>query len=119
LFMVKSKPKTIEEVLGKFESEQTAIAQKLRTLVKTVVPDASETVRRGVITYVLKDKDFANIRLFKSHVDLGLLAGAKLDDKHLKGTGEGKDIRHVKIVSPKNVDEAEITRLLKEAAALT
>ena len=117
--MVKSKPKTIEEILGKFEPEKMAIAQKLRALVKTVVPDASEIVRRGVITYVLKDKDFASIHLFKSHVDLGLLAGAQFDDKRLKGTGAGKDVRHVKVVSLKNVDEPEITRLLKEAAALT
>jgi hypothetical protein len=37
----------------------------------------------------------------------------------LKGTGEGKDIKHLKIVSAKTLNEAEITRLLKEAAALT
>ena len=79
--MVKSKPKTIEEVLGKFEPEQTAIAQKLRSLVKTALPDASETVRRGVITYVLNNKDFARIHLYKDHVDLGLLVDTKLDDK--------------------------------------
>lgn len=117
--MVKSKPKTIEEVLGKFEPEQTAIAQKLRSIVKTALPDASETVRRGVITFVLKDKDFARINLYKDHVDLGLLVGTKLDSKLLKGTGTGKDIRHVKIVSAKHVNEAEISRLLKEAATLT
>src|SRR3989337_1549928 len=76
--MVKSKPKTIEEVLGKFEPEQKAIAQKLRSIVKTALPDASETVRRGVITYVLNDKDFARINLYKNHVDLGLLVGTKL-----------------------------------------
>jgi len=116
--MVKSKPKTIEEVLGKFEPEQTAIAQKLRSLVKTALPDASETVRRGVLTYVLNNKDFARIHLYKDHVDLGLLVGSKLDAKLLQGKGTEKDIRHVKIVSMKNMDEAEITRLLKEAAAL-
>jgi hypothetical protein len=116
--MVKSKPKTIEEVLGKFEPEQTAIAQKLRSLVKTTLPDASETVRRGVLTYILNNKDFARIHLYKDHVDLGLLVGSKLDAKLLQGKGTEKDIRHVKIVSMKNMDEAEITRLLKEAAAL-
>ena len=117
--MVKSKPKTIEEVLGKFEPEQKAIAQKLRSIVKTALPDASEAVRRGVITYVLNDKDFARINLYKNHVDLGLLVGTKLDAKLLQGKGKGKDIRHVKIVSMKNINEAEITRVLKEAAAPT
>ena len=51
-------------------------------------------------------------------MDLGLLVGSKLDAKLLQGKGTEKDIRHVKIVSMKNMDEAEITRLLKEAAAL-
>jgi hypothetical protein len=117
--MAKSKPKTIEEILGKFEPEQTAITQRLRSIVKATLPDASETVRRGIITYILNAKDFAMIRLFKDHVDLGLFAGMKLDDRHLKGKGMGKDVKHVKLVSAKNIDEAEITRLLKEAAALT
>jgi len=119
MFMVKSKPKTIEEILRKFEPEQTAISQRLRSIVKAVLPDATETIRRGVITYVNNNRDFARIHLFKDHVDLGLLGGMKLDDRHLKGKGTVKDLKHVKIVSAKNVDEAEITRLLKEAAALT
>ena len=117
--MVKSKPKTIEEVLAKFEPEQTAIAQKLRSLVKTALPDASETVRRGVITYVLNDKDFARINLYRDHVDLGLLLGTKLDSMILQGKGTVKDIRHVKIAAMKNINEAEISRLLKEASVLT
>ena len=117
--MAKSKPKTIEEILRKFEPEQIAIAERLRTVVKATVPNASETVRRGVITYVVNGKDFASVHLFKDHVDLGLTSGARIDDKSLKGTGEGKDIKHIKIVSAKKLNEAEITRLLKEAAALT
>ena len=115
-FMVKSKPKTIEEILKKFEPEQNAIAEKLRSIIKTTLPDASETVRRGLITYIVKDKDFATISLFKDHVDLGLHVGNKLDDKKLKGTGH---IRHLKLVSLKSVEEEEITRLLKEAVTLT
>jgi hypothetical protein len=117
--MVKSKPKTIEEILRKFEPDQTAIAERLRTIVKATLPKASETVRRGVITYILDGKDFAMVRLFKDHVDLGLAAGAKIDDKKLKGRGKGKDLRHIKIASAKTLNEAEIIRLLKEAAALT
>jgi hypothetical protein len=117
-FMVKSKPKTIEEILRKFEPDQTAIAERLRTIVKATLPKASETVRRGVITYVLDGKDFAMVRLFKDHVDLGLASGAKIDDKKLKGRGKGKDLRHIKIASSKTLNEAEITRLLKEAAAI-
>ena len=117
--MVKSKPKTVEEVLGKVEPEQKEISQKLRDLVKNAVPDAKETVRRGKITFVLDGKDFAKVLHYKGHVDLGLVAGQKVDSKLLKGTGIGKDVRHIKIASVKKVNEAEIVRLLKEAAELT
>ncbi len=116
--MAKLKPKTIDEILKKSDPEQTAIAERLRSIVKGTLPDSLETVRRGVITYVLNGKDFANINLFEDHVDLGLVGGARIDDKRLKGTGEGKDIKHVKIVSAKKLNEAEITRILKEAAAI-
>jgi hypothetical protein len=117
--MVKTKPKTLEEILSKVDSKQKEITQKLRSLIKSTLPNAAETVRRGVITYILNGKDFARIHLYKDHVDLGLLVGTKMDAKLLQGRGKGKDIRHVKIVSTKNINEAEITRLLKEAAALT
>lgn len=117
--MVKSKPKTIEEVLGKFEPKQKDMAERLRTIVKTTLPDASEIVRRGVITYVLNDKDLARVQLYRDHVDLDLLTGTTVDDEHLRGRGTGNDARHVKITTLKNIDEAEIVRVLKEAAALT
>jgi hypothetical protein len=117
--MAKSKPKTIEEILRKFDPEQVAIAERLRTIVKSAVPDAAETVRRGIITYIVDDKDFANIHLFKDHVDIGLMDGAKIDSKQLKGTGQGRDLKHVKIVSLKKLNETELSDLLKNAATLT
>ncbi len=117
-FMAKLKPKTIDEILRKSDPEQTAVAERLRGIVKDAIPDVQETVRRGVITYVLNGKDFASINLLKDHIDVGLFAGARIDHKRLKGTGEGKDIKHIKIVSAKKLDEAEITRILKEAAAI-
>ena len=117
--MVKTKPKTLEEILGKVDSKQKDIIQKLRSSIKTVLPDTSETIRRGRITYALRGKDFATISIYKDHVDLGLLVGTRLDSELLKGRGTGKDIKHIKIAALKNVDEPEITRLLKDAAAIT
>ena len=116
--MVKSKPKTLEEILGKLDSKQKEIAEKVRAIIKTVVPDAVEMVRRGKITYVLNGKDFANISLYKAHVDLDLVAGTKVGSDLLKGRGTGKDVRHIKITTMKNIEEPEFTRLLRDAAAI-
>ena len=116
--MVKSKSKTFEEILGKLSSKQKEIAEKVRAIIKNVLPDVVEIVRRGKITYVLNDKDFASISLYKDHVDLDLVAGTKVGSDLLKGRGTGKDVRHIKITTMKNVEEPEFTRLLRDAAAI-
>ena len=116
--MVKSKPKTLEEILKNVTPEQKEITQKLRSLINNAVPDAMETVRRGKITFVTSGKDFARISVYTDHVDLQLIGGTKLSSSLLKGTGSGKDLRHIKITSVKNIDETEFTRLLRDAAAI-
>lgn len=116
--MVKSKPKTVEEVLSKAQDTDNQVAYKLRILVRNVIPRAAEIVRRGRITYTLNDKDFAAIRLTKAHVDLLFFNGQRLSSSLLKGKGSLKDPRHVQITTMKNFDQAEITRLLKDAAAI-
>ena len=116
--MVKSKPKTTEEILTKLNPKQKEIAEKIRAIIKNVLPDIVEMVRRGKITYVLNGKDFANISLAKDHVDLDLVAGTKVGSDLLKGRGIGKDARHIKITTIKNIEEPEFTRLLKDAAAV-
>ena len=118
LLMVKSKPKTLEEILSKLSSKQKEIAEKVRAIINSVLPDVVEMVRRGKITYVLNGKDFASISLYKAHVDLDLVAGTKVGSDLLKGRGTGKDVRHIKITTMKNIEEPEFTRLLRDAAAI-
>jgi hypothetical protein len=117
--VVKSKPKTVEEVLNKAQDKDKQIAYRLRILVRGVVPKAMEIVRRGRITYTLNEKDFAAIRLTQRHVDLLFFAGQRLSSSLLKGKGDLNDPRHLQVTTLKNFDEAEATRLLKDAAALT
>src|SRR4030066_557872 len=118
LLMVKSKPKTFEEILGKLSPKQKEIAEKVRAIIKNVLPDVVEMVRRGKITYVLNGKDFASISMAKDHVDLDLVAGTKVGSDLLKERGTGKDIRHIKMTAMKNVEDPEFKRLLKDAAAI-
>lgn len=116
--MVKSKPKTIDEIFSKVEPDTKEIAERLRVLVKGSVPKAVETVRRGKITYALDGKDFAGVRLTKQHVDLFYMHGGSLSSPHLKGQGTIGDPKHIEVYSLKNFDEADAKRLLKEAAAI-
>jgi hypothetical protein len=116
--MVKSKEKTVGEILNNLDLKQREITEKLRSLIRTTVPDAVEMVRQGKITYVLSGKDFAWISQSKDHVDLDFVCGTRLGSVHLKGRGKGKDIRHIEISTINNIDEKQLPRLLKDASDL-
>ena len=116
--MVKSKPKTADEIFSKVEADKKLIAERLRTLIKSVLPKAVESVRRGKITYSLNGKDIAAIRLTMAHVDLLFMNGDRLSGSNLKGQGTIGDPKHITVVTLKNFDEADVKRLLKEEAAL-
>lgn len=116
--MVKTKPKTADEIFSRVDNDKKAIAESLRIFIKISVPKATEIVRRGKITYTLDGKDFAGIRLTKQHVDLLLMHGDSLSSPQLKGQGTTGDPKHIEVNSFKNFDENEAKRLLKEAALL-
>lgn len=113
--MVKRRPKTLGEILGSLEPEKKEITEKFRCIVRNTIPDATEIVRRGKITYVLNDKDFLSIRTAQSHVDLLFLCGARCSSHLLKGRGSGRDLRYIEIRNMSGFDESELVRLLKEA----
>jgi hypothetical protein len=114
--MVKSKPKTAEEIFSKVDDDKKAVAEQLRLLVKATVPKAAEIIRLGRITYMLDGKDFAGIRLTKQHVDLMFFRANSLSSPHLKGQGTATDPKHLQVFASKDFDETVAKRLLKEAS---
>jgi len=115
--MVKSKPKTADEIFSKIDDNRKQIAERLRNLIKATLPKATETVRRGKFTYKIGGKDCVSIRLAKQHVDLLFMHGASLSSPHLKGQGTVKDPKHLEVTTLKNFDESDAKRLLFEEAA--
>ena len=51
---------------------------------------------------------------YKKHINLYFFQGARLSSDLLEGTGKG--MRHIKIVGDSDINSAEVSRLLKEAA---
>ena len=83
---------------------------------KKALPQAVETVKWGQPVYTANGKNIICLMLFDDHVNFGLFMGARLKSKRLEGTGKG--LRHVKLYEMSDVDEKELTRLAREAAAL-
>ncbi len=116
-FIVKNKPKTVDEILSKVDEDKKAIADRLRDLIKGTLPKAVEIVRHGRITYTIDGKDVAGIRLTKQHVDLLFTHGASLSSPHFKGQGTISDPKHIEVNTLKSFDENEARRLLIDEAA--
>jgi hypothetical protein len=113
--MVKSREKTVAEILSGLEPGRKEVTEKFRCMVKNTIPDATEIVRRGRITYVLNGKDFLSIKTSQSHVDLLFVCGTRCQSRLLTGRGSESEPRHVKIKNMSDFDESELMRLLKEA----
>lgn len=114
------KQQTIDEILSSLNPTQKETTQNLRTLIKTAVPETVELVKQGKIIYKLIGKDFVWISHFQDHVDLEFAMGASLDSDLLKSRGvaeKSENVRHISVGSFDKV-KPELTRLLKQAAAL-
>jgi hypothetical protein len=109
--------KDVDSIVKQLKPDQKKIAEKFRSIVKETLPDAVETVKWGNIMYVYNGQNLSWFLFYKDHADFGFFKGAQLKSKFLEGTGKG--LRHIKVRSLEGIDEAEFSRLLKDASKLT
>jgi hypothetical protein len=114
--IVKVKGESVGVIIRKLDPIKKELAEKLRSLIKSTLPDAAATVKWGNITYTLNGKNLVWLLFYKDHLDFGFFTGAKLHSKLLEGTG--KSLRHIKIRTSQDINEPEFTRLLKDAAKM-
>ena len=79
LNMVNKEKRTLDEILGSLDEKQRQTTQNIRTLIKSIVPETVEIIRRGNITYILSGKDFVWLTQANGHVDVEFFMGAALD----------------------------------------
>ena len=101
--------KEVTSYIKKQKSPQKEICQKLRKIILKTFPNIEEKMWVGVPWYECK----YYIVALKNHVNLGFsIKGLTKKEKDLF-EGAGKIMRHIKIKSPKEIDEKKIVRLLK------
>ncbi|GAB3909082.1 hypothetical protein GCM10028803_46050 [Larkinella knui] len=110
----------VETFLADYKPEVRDLTLKVRELVRSILPEAHESVHTGykTITYGTGPRmsdEICYIAPLTSSVNLGFLYGTKLPDPNglLKGTG--KLLRHIKFASPEEVTTPGITDLLEIA----
>jgi hypothetical protein len=114
--MGKKKEPGVEGVLARLDPERRGLVDALRSIVKQTVPEVKETVKWGNITYMFCGENLAWIVIYSDHVDLGFFRGTELNSKMLEGTG--KNMRHIKMRTITDINQAGITMLLEKSAEL-
>lgn len=115
-------PLSVEEFLAAYSPEVREVALRLRALVLDAMPDATERVHPGwkVMQYgrggKMADMIFA-ISPLRDSVNLGVSRGATLSDPAGLLRGTGKQIRHVKLTRPDEVDAPALRALIDAAIA--
>ena len=100
----------IEEYIGKQQSPQREICQKLRQIIFNTFPDIKEEMKWGVPAYGNGKYYFVAL---KTHVNLGFSIKGLSKEEISLFEGTGKTTRHIKIKSEKEIDEKQIVKLLK------
>lgn len=112
---------TFEDLLEITVPPMQAVARRLREVIVGIDPDVVEVVRLGdrAATYGVGPKKmsegYAYILPHNGWVNLGFYTGATLPDPKGLMEGTGAKMRHVKIRTVGDADQAAIRRLLKEA----
>ncbi len=99
----------VTNYINKLKSPQKEIVQELRKLILKTLPSTTEEFKWNQPYY-----SFGYIAALKEHVNLGFWFGARLKDKLLEGTG--KNLRHIKLRTLKDIKPKYFEKLIKESA---
>lgn len=121
--MPKSPPPTEELIrqLADYDLRVGELALALRDIMLAEAPAAAETVFRSyalVLWYSFTGKlsdSFCYIALYTKHVNVGFYRGAELEDPERLLTGEGKQLRHIKILGPDDLKKPYLRKFIRAA----
>lgn len=99
----------VKTYLDKLPEPQKSMCRKVRKIIFQTYPDINETFENGVPWYECK----YYIAGFKDHVNIGFSVEGLPEEEMNLFEGKGKYMRHIKLYSPGDVDEAKIVKLLK------
>ncbi|XHH08665.1 MAG: DUF1801 domain-containing protein [Candidatus Bathyarchaeia archaeon] len=118
--MGNNEKRTLDQVYSSLNEKQRQTTMNLQNLIKNVIPEATEILRHGNITYILNDRDLVWLTQASGHVDVEFANGASLASMLLTSHGtkeKNSCIRHVEVTSFEKY-QREIERLLKDAKRL-
>jgi hypothetical protein len=92
-----------------------AIAKQWFTQMRECSDDVVELIHDGCPVACVGDAAFGYVNSFKSHVNVGFFYGAALNDPHGILVGNGKRMRHVKLLPADQLNTQFLTGLIAAA----
>jgi hypothetical protein len=111
-----SKPSTPDAYYASLDPPMADIARAVRDHVMARAPHLSVKLAWGFPCYAGNERVFSIIA-HKAHVNLQLWSGARLAESSPRIEGTGKQLRHVKLATPDQLD-AELDAILDAAVEL-
>src|SRR4051794_17853273 len=92
------------------------VIRALRRLVARVAPRLVESVKWGNGCWLKGKSPVAYVYSAPDHVQFGFFAGAALKDPKGLLRGQGKFVRHIRVVKSADIDDKTFSALLRQAA---
>lgn len=109
---------TVEQLFINDASTVQAVARELRSMIKTVMPEAYESIYHGALSYSLSESAFERLvylALERDYVRMGFNFGGYLPDPDHLLVGDGKRLRHVKVYTIKVAEQPALRMLVRAA----
>jgi hypothetical protein len=107
----------VTRFIERLPEPRRSIARRLRKAVRGAAAGIEESVKWGSPCYS-RDGLVCAIMVMTTSVNLAFYKGAHLNDPEGRLEGTGKDMRHVKLRAPQQVDARRIAAWVGEAIAL-
>ena len=96
-------------------NELYVVARKWFDHMRRCGSDVTELLHDGCPTACAGDAAFGYVAVFKTHVNIGFFPGTMLPDPGRLLAGNGKRMRHVRIVPGQEPDEPALQTLINDA----
>ena len=93
------------------------VAQHWFALIRQCGDDVRELLHDGCPVACVGDLPFAYVNTFTKHVNVGFFRGALLDDPEGLLQGQGRNLRHVKLLPDVRIDSQALLGLIEAAYA--
>ena len=107
---------SFDEYLADQAAKNRDLIRALRQFVKRVAPSLEESVKWGNGCWIQRKAPVAYVYSAPDHVQFGFFAGSALKDPDRLLQGQGKFVRHIKLVKRSDIDEKSFAALLRQAA---